>query len=110
LSGCGSGPNHRAAPPPKLPQAVASSLAAHSDEVARALEAGDSCRAASLARQLQHQTIAAINARRVPAAFQEEIAATANDLVGRIRCVPVQQPQKGSGKHKGKKKHGKEKD
>jgi hypothetical protein len=67
------------------------------------------CRAAGLARQLQQQTIAAVNAHRVPAAFQEDIAATVNDLVGRITCVPRQKP----GEDKGKKEHGgkhKEKD
>ena len=110
LSGCGSGPGHRAAPPPKLPPAIASSLAARSDEVARALEAGNACRAAGLARQLQQQTIAAVNAHRVPAAFQEDLASTASDLVGRITCVPAQKPEHEKGKHKGEKKHGKEKD
>ena len=110
LSGCGSGPDHRAAPPPKLPPAVASDLAARSDQVARALAAGDACRAAGLARQLQQQTIAAVNAHRVPAVFQEEITSTVNDLVGRITCVPARKPGEDRGKHKGEKKHGKEKD
>ena len=110
LSGCGSGPDHRAAPPPRLPSTVASSLAARSDEVARALEAGVWCRAASLARQLQQQTIAAINAHRVPVVFQEDLAATVNDLVGRIVCVPGPERRKDNGKHKGQKKHAEEND
>ncbi len=106
LAGCGGGSEHRAAPPPKLPPTLGSDLAAQSDRVARALDAGDGCGAAALAKELQQQTIAAINAHRVPAPFQEDLAASVTDLVSRIVCVPVQQPQD-RGKHKGKdkKKH-----
>lgn len=108
LAGCGGGSEHRAAPPPKLPPALGSDLAARSDRVAHALDAGDSCGAAALAKALQRQTIAAINARRVPAPFQEDLAASVTDLVSRIECVPVQ-PPRDRGKHKDrnkdKKKH-----
>jgi len=107
LAGCGSGATRRTAPPPKLPAAVATPLAARSDEVAQALAAGDACRAASLAQQLQQETLASINAGRVPAAFQEHLASAANDLVSRIQCIPPAEP-KDRGKHKGrekKKKH-----
>jgi hypothetical protein len=90
---------------------VASDLAARSDAVAQALAVGDSCSALAAARQLRQDAIAAINSRRVPAAFQEHLAAGVNDLVSRIRCVPVQLPQD-NGKHKGKDKnqHGDEGD
>jgi hypothetical protein len=87
LAGCGSGPTPRAAPPPKLPAGVATSLAARSDEVAQALAEGNACRASSL-------------------------ASAANDLVSRIRCIPPAQPHE-RGKHKGrekKKKHNEEND
>lgn len=103
LAGCGSGPTQRAAPPPKLPAPVAASLAARSDEVARALAAGDDCRASSLAQQLQQETLASINTGHVPAPFQEHLASAANDLVSRIRCVPPAEP-KDRGKHKGREK------
>jgi hypothetical protein len=111
LAGCGGGPEHQAAPPPKLPPALGSDLAAQSDRVAQALDAGDGCSAAHLAQELQQQTIAAINAHRVPAPFQEDLAASVTDLVSRIACVPVQQPQH-RGRHKGKdkKKHKGKKD
>ena len=106
LAGCGSGSQHRAAPQPKLPQSVAATLASRSDEVARALTAGDFCRALSLAQQLQQATIAAINAGRIPGAFQEQLGSTVGDLVSRIQCVPVENKHD-RGKHKGKhKKHG----
>jgi hypothetical protein len=103
LAGCGSGPTPRAAPPPKLPVAVAAPLAARSDQVAEALAAGDACQAASVARQLQQETLASINAGRVPAPFQEHLASAANDLVSRIRCIPPAQPHD-RGKHKGREK------
>jgi hypothetical protein len=91
-----------------MPSAVVQALASQSDEIAQALDADDSCRASSLARLLQAQTIAAINARRVPAAFQEPLASAVTDLASRIRCVPAPdergQGRKGKGKAKGKHK------
>ncbi len=83
-----------------------SALASRSDAVAQALAAGDQCRALSLAQQLQQETVAAINAGRVPGAFQEQLGSTVGDLVSRIQCVPAAKPHD-SGKHKGehKKKH-----
>ena len=101
LAGCGSGSEHRVAPQPKLPEPVASALASRSDEVAQALAGGDHCRALSLAQQLQQETIAAINAGRVPGAFQEQLVSTVGDLASRIKCVPAAKPRD-SGKHKGK--------
>jgi hypothetical protein len=113
LAGCGGG-SHRAAPPqPKLPAAVAQQLAARSDDVANRLDAGDQCGALAAAQQLQHETIAAINGGRVPAALQEPLSGAANDLVTHITCTPPLQPQPpaenkhGKGEHKGKgKQHG----
>ena len=110
LAGCGSGSDRRAAPPPqpRLPQPVAAVLASSSDGVAQALRAGDPCRALTLAQQLQQQTVTAINAQRVPSAFQEQLGSTVGDLVSRIKCVPVENKHD-RGKHKGKgknKKHG----
>jgi outer membrane murein-binding lipoprotein Lpp len=103
LAGCGSGSEERAARLPKLSPPVAAALAALSDEVAQTLATGDSCRALRVARQLQQETVAAINAGRVPAPFQEQLGSTVGDLVSRIRCVPAVSPHD-SGKHKGKDK------
>jgi hypothetical protein len=81
-------------------------LASRSDEVAQALAGGHDCRALSLARQLQEETIAAINAGRVSAVFQEHLGSTVGDLVSRIQCVPPAQPHdKGRHKERKKKKH-----
>jgi hypothetical protein len=116
LGGCG-GDAKRATPPPTLPSALAGSLAARSDSVADALEGGDSCRALTLAQQLQSDTIAAINARRVAPRLQEELTSAVNDLASRVTCTPPAAPARNTGedkhdrdKHKGKDKgHGKRK-
>jgi hypothetical protein len=102
LSACG-GDGERRAPPPTLPRAVAQSLATRSDAVAAALAAGDSCRAATLAKELQQQTIAAINGGAVAPALQEQLSGAVNDLVARVVCVPPPAPpeQHGHRKHKG---------
>jgi outer membrane murein-binding lipoprotein Lpp len=104
LGGCGSGSDERAAPPPKLPAAIARSLAAESDAVASALRAGDSCAALQRAEHLQTATIDAINSRRVPTAFQEQLASSVGDLVSRIQCMPAEKEHK-QGKHEKKRKH-----
>ena len=110
LAGCG-GHARRAAPPPKLPAQLAAQLAAQSDAVAARLDANDGCGALADARQLQQQTIAAINARRVPSAFQEDLLAATNDLVAKITCTPQPvEKHHGKGKHKGHDKHGGEGD
>jgi hypothetical protein len=93
LAGCGG--TKRAAPlpqPPALPRALAVRLAAASDAVASSLAAGDSCRALALAHRLQAQTIAAINAHRVPTGLQEQLSSSVNGLVARVTCVPPPRP------------------
>jgi hypothetical protein len=107
LAGCGNKKEQPAASrPPQLPRAVAAALAERSDEIAQALDANDTCRASSLAHTMQAQTIAAINARRVPAAFQEPLASAVTDLASRIQCVPAPvhpgngRKERGKGKHK----------
>jgi len=102
LNACGGG-ERRAAPPPTLPRAAAQSLATRSDDVAAALAAGDSCRAAALARRLQQETIASINRGAVAPALQEPLSGAVNDIVARVVCVPPPTPPKehGHGKHKG---------
>jgi hypothetical protein len=105
LSACGGGGERHATPPPTLSRTVARSLAARTDAVAAALAAGDSCRAARLARQLQQQTIASINRGAVAPALQEPLSGAVNDLVARVVCVPPPAPaapkEHGHGKHKG---------
>ena len=115
LSACGGGAGRRVEPSPALPRDVGRVLAARTDEVAVALDAGDGCHGATLARRLQRDTIAAINAGRVPPALQEQLSGSVNDLAARIVCVPEpparQRHEKhGRGKHKGHEKKGEEGD
>ncbi len=56
------------------------------------MDAGDSCRALSVAHELQQETIAAINAGRVPDPYQEHLGSTVSDLLSRIQCVPTEKP------------------
>jgi hypothetical protein len=112
VAGCG-GEKRTPPPPPPLPAALASQLAARSDEVARLLERNDGCAALAAATELQRETIAAINSGRVPARLQESLLGATNDLTVRITCVPPQPPpdedDDGKDKHgkgNGKGKHG----
>jgi hypothetical protein len=110
LSACGGETKRASPPPPTLPRALASALAARSDAVVAALAAGDGCGALASAQLLQRDTIAAINAGRVSAAFQEELASAVNDLATRVSCVPAEvEHDRGKPKREHeKKKHGKD--
>ena|SRR2546421_8745981 len=107
LAGCGSGAErHVAAPQPKLPRPVAEALADRSDDVARALDAGDSCLALVLARDLQQQSIGAVNAGHVAPSLQEPLQSAVNQLAARIECVAPTDKKHGKGRQKKKEKHG----
>jgi hypothetical protein len=105
LTACGGA---KQSTPPTFSRTLASPLAAQSDAVADALAGGDSCRALTLARDLQQRTIAAINEGRVSADLQEQLSSAVNALVVRVKCVPAPEEQRHDhGKHKGRdKKHG----
>jgi len=105
LAACG-GSDETSAPAPELPRALAADLAAQSDEIADTLATGDECAAAHQADALQAAAIGAINAGDVPAALQEELQATANELVDSINCPP---PPKQEDDDKGKDENGKKK-
>jgi hypothetical protein len=82
LAGCGgrSGPS--------IDADLAAKLANQADAVA---SASDPCSARTHARILQRQTIAATNAGRIPAVFQEPLLGRVNELVSELelRCLPV---------------------
>ena len=73
---------------PTLSRAVADDLAARSDAVADALDAGDTCTAAHRADELLDAVLAAINEGRVPRQLQEDLTARANELVNTVNCPP----------------------
>jgi hypothetical protein len=107
LAACGNGQKHVVTPPPTLPRTVADALAQRSDAVAQALDAGDSCLALALARDLQQQSIGAVNGGRVAAALQEPLQGAVNQLAARIQCVaPPSGEGNGNGRHKKKRQHG----
>lgn len=83
--GCGGEERSSA---PRFPAALAADLAARSDSVAARLEEQDPCGARSEAQRLQSDTIEAVNARRIPRAFQEELLASVNALLESIECNP----------------------
>ena len=72
------------------------------------MDGGDVCGAAGLADQLNDQVIEAINARKIPPTFQEDLQARANELVNTVNCPPPiedepdeeQKPEKGKKKDK----------
>jgi hypothetical protein len=116
-SGCGGGEQsaQTTAPPrPTLPRTVAEDLAARSDAVADALDAGDVCTAAGRADELLDATITAINNGQVPQEFQEDMQARANELVNAVNCPPPpttteeNADENGEGKRRGKKKEDKQ--
>jgi hypothetical protein len=89
LVGCGG---DEAAPGPTLPRGLAADLAAQSDAIADTLAAGNVCGAAEQADVLLDDVVAAIEAGRVHAAFQESLTATANELRDQINCPQPDQP------------------
>ncbi len=108
MAGCGGGGGNTAPPPgPAIERATAEQLASKSDAIADALDGGDVCSAAGLADELNDQVIEAINAGRIPAAFQEDLQARANELVNTVNCPPptdTGQSDDEKKKDKGKKK------
>ena len=102
LTACG-GQRSTAHSVPKLPHALGVQLATKSDRVAGAADAGDWCAASADAKQLQNDTIRAINEGRVPAVLQEPLQSGVNELVTETdRCAPA----RGGGEEPGRHGHG----
>jgi hypothetical protein len=89
LAGCGG---DEQAAGPTLPAGLAADLAAQSDGIADTLASGEVCDAAQQADVLLDDVVAAIQAGRVPAALQESLTATANELVNQINCPQPDEP------------------
>ena len=102
---CG-GSEETAPAEPRLPRALAETLAAKSDAVAAHLDAGDSCSAAEEAASLEETALAAIEDGKVPRAFEAELEANVTELAGRIRCEEDDE-ERGKDEGKGKGKNGK---
>ena len=61
--------------------------------MAERLEGGDACGALEEAKALQADTIAAVNDRRIPQPFQEELTGSVAALVDSIECAPASAPE-----------------
>jgi hypothetical protein len=100
LAGCGGGSDQTAGEA-AIPRAVAEDLAAKSDAIAEALDAGDVCGAAQLADDLKGAIASAVAGGRVPPELQQDLQRTATDLQNEVNCTQ-EKGNKGKGKGKGK--------
>jgi hypothetical protein len=115
LAGCGGGSDNSftttqqrttTTSAPTIQRAVADQLAGRSDEIARQLDAGDTCGAAHTADRLRNELTAAINAGSIPALYLEDLSSSVNELQAQLQCSPPQNDNDDDhGKGKGKKKH-----
>jgi hypothetical protein len=106
VSACGSQSRVGVVQPPRLPRAVAMSLAGQSDALAAALRRGDGCAAKAQVHALEHQTRLAISAGRVPPPYRTRLLAAVSQIAARVpRCVPPLPPAPSQPEQHGKRKH-----
>jgi uncharacterized lipoprotein YmbA len=115
LAGCGGGSDNTftttqqrtTTSVPAIQSQVAEQLAGRSDEIARQLDAGDTCGAAHTADRLRTELTAAINAGAIPTLYLEDLSSSVNELQAQLQCNPAaDEDDDGNGKGKG---HDKEK-
>lgn len=108
LGGCGD-PVDRGGT--KIEAAAAADLAARSDEIARLLEAGDTCTAADRADELRERINVEVSARTVPVRAARVLVAEVDALVDEVNCnearPPSEEEDEGKKKHKNDKKRDK---
>jgi hypothetical protein len=111
MAGCGG-----AAPTQKnaaIPRSVAERLAAQSESIAAAWEAGDTCGAAQQADELKLAAADAVAAGQIPAAYRDDLEAAVVNLQNTANCTvessenegPGESKDKGKGKAKEHDKH-----
>jgi hypothetical protein len=120
LAGCGGGSDNTftttqqrttTTSVPTIRSAVAEQLAGQSNEIAKRLDAGDTCGAAHAADRLRNGLTAAINAGAIPALYLEDLSSSVNELQAQLACSsPAEENDHGKGKGREKKekkkKHG----
>ena len=107
LAGCG-GATPTQTESAAIPHSVADRLAAQSESIAAAWEAGDTCGAAQQADELKHAADDAIAAGDIPAAYQDELESAVENLQNTANCTEEgdeDEQGKGKGKAKGHDKH-----
>src|SRR6266511_3919348 len=97
LAACGGG-SEQSSDEQLIPRALASDMAAKSDAIADAIDAGDVCGAAQLADELKDAVDAAVSGGQIPPAYQRDLEETATELQNEVNC----EEPKGKGKGKGK--------
>lgn len=102
LAGCGGGASTQN--DAAIPRSVADRLAAKSESIAAAWEAGDTCGAAQQADELKHAADDAIASGDVPAAYQDDLEAAVVNLQNTANCTDESDEDEGSGNEHGKPK------
>ena len=105
LAGCGGATPQTESS--AIPRSAANKLAAQSESIAAAWEAGDTCGAAQEADDLRHAVEDAVAAEEIPAAYQDELEAAVENLQNTANCTEGgdQDKEHGKGKAKGHDKH-----
>ena len=105
LAGCG-GATPTQTESASIPRSVADRLAAQSESIAAAWEAGDTCGAAKQADDLKHAADSAIRAGDIPAAYQDELESAVVNLQNTANCTEEgDEEEHGKGKAEGHDKH-----
>jgi len=86
LAGCG-GATQRQTDSSAIPRSVADRLAAQSEAIVAAWDAGDTCGAATKADELKHAAEQAIAAGEIPAAFQDDLESAVVNLQNTANCT-----------------------
>ena len=105
LAGCGGATSSTESS--AIPSSVAHRLAAQSESIAAAWEAGDHCGAAKQADDLKHAADEAIAAGEIPVAYQDDLEAAVVNLQNTANCDSEEGHEndandQGKGKDKGK--------
>ena len=101
LAGCGGATPQTGSS--AIPRSAANKLAAQSESIAAAWEAGDACGAAQQADDLRHALEDAVAAGEIPAGYQDELEAAVENLQNTANCT--EDTEHGKGKAKGHDKH-----
>jgi hypothetical protein len=105
LAGCG-GATPTQTESASIPRSVADRLAAQSESIAAAWEAGDTCGAATQADDLKHAADDAIRAGDIPAAYQDELGSAVVNLQNTANCTEEEdEDEQGKGNGKGHGNH-----
>jgi len=86
LAGCG-GATSTQTESSGIPRSVADDLAAQSESIAAAWDAGDTCGAAQQADDLKHAADEAIASGQIPAAYQDGLESAVVNLQNTANCV-----------------------